>query len=159
MSRVTRRPVHKPGSRVRETIVIDAPPDEVWRVIADPRNLPRWNPHVSAVYRVPEDGLKVGTRYETELRFAGAHARVDAEVVELELHRYSEIELSGPVWATVRTFLRPIGSHQTRVEHEVEYRFRGGPIGGVVAKVVRLFGAPTLLRRGLRAQKVQVEEG
>jgi uncharacterized protein YndB with AHSA1/START domain len=159
MSKVAKRPKHKPGSRVRESIVIDAPPQEVWRVIADPRNLPRWNPHIAAVHGVPDEGLKPGTRYQSELRFVGAHAKVDAEVIELEPGRYSEIELSGPVWATVRTFLRPIGKHQTRVEHEVEYRFRGGPIGGVVARVVRLLGAPTLLRRGLRAQKVQREEG
>ena len=159
MSRVARRAKPRRGTKVEESIVIDAPPMEVWRVIADPRNLPRWNPHIASVHGVPEDGLKPGTRYTTEMRFVGAHATVHAEVLELEPPRYSEIHLTGPVDATVRTHLRPVGSHQTRVDHEVEYRFKGGPLGGMVAKAVRILGAPTILRRGLRAQKVQVEEG
>lgn len=159
VSVVGRRAEQRRGSRVAGTIVIDAPPDEVWRVVADPRNLPRWNPHITDVHLVPEDGLKRGTTYHTHLRLAGTKIRVDAEVIDIEAGRFSEIELSGPVSATVRTFLHPIGRHQTRVDHEVQYRFPGGPIGGVVARAVRILGAPTLLRRGLRAQKAQVEEG
>ena len=47
-------------TRIRDSITIDAPPDEVWSVISDPRNLPRWNKHILSVRDVPENGLERG---------------------------------------------------------------------------------------------------
>jgi predicted membrane protein len=59
----------------------------------------------------------------------------------------------------VRTSLRPVGTRRTRLEHEVEYRFPGGPVGALLAGAVNRLGAGAILRRGLRAQKEQVERG
>lgn len=146
-------------SVVRQSVTVDAPPEEVWQIIADPRNLPRWNSHIRAVRDAPNGTLKPGDRYSTEVRMLGVSVTVKAEVLELQPERYSKIVLSGPLEATVRTYVQPIGTHQSRIEHEVDYTFRGGPLGGVVAKAVRLVGAPTILKRGLRAQKEQVEQG
>lgn len=144
---------------VRQSIVVEAPPEDVWRVIADPRNLPRWNSHIRAVHDVPDGGLRPGSRYVTEVRFMGVSTRVPARVVELQPHRYSEVMLSGPVDAVVRTYLHPVGKGSTEVEHEVHYRFRGGPLGSLAARAVSHLGASAILRRGLRAQKEQVETG
>jgi carbon monoxide dehydrogenase subunit G len=138
---------------------VEARPEEVWSVISDPRNLPRWNPHIKAVHGVPADGLKPGETYSTELRVLGVPFRIRSRVVSFDAPRSSVIRLSGPLDATVRTWLRPVGKTRTRLEHEVDYRFRGGPVGRLVARGVRLMGAPTLLKRGMRAQKRQVEIG
>jgi carbon monoxide dehydrogenase subunit G len=144
---------------VRQSAVVDARPEEVWIVISDPRNLPRWNPHIKSVGGVPTDGVKPGDTYWTELRVVGVPFRIRARVIAFDAPRSSVIRLSGPLDATVRTWLRPVGKGRTRVEHEVDYRFKGGPVGRLIARAVRLLGAPTLLKRGIRAQKRQVEKG
>lgn len=144
---------------VRESEVIDAEPREVWRVIADPRNLPAWSGQVHAVHDAPNGELRAGDTYTVELRLMGLPARIRARVLEVQPERYSEVLLSGPLEATVRTYVRGIGSRRTRIEHEVDYRFRGGPLGRVAARAVGVLGAPLILRRGLRAQKTQVEGG
>ena len=142
---------------VREAAVVDAPVDEVWHVIADARNLPRWNSHIREVRGAPERELKEGDTYQVRLRFMGVSTDVRAEVEELDPQRYSRVRLSGIVNATIHTFAKPIGHGRTRVEHEVEYRFPGGPLGELAARTVRHLGAPMILRRGLRAQKRLVE--
>ena len=145
-------------SVVRHQAVVDAPPDEVWRVVADPHNLPRWNRYIRSVEGVPNGDLKQGDRYTTTLGVMGVTFRVDAQVEEIDPPRFSRIRLSGPLEAVVRTWVRPIGSGRSRLEHEVDYRLRGGPVGDVIARGLKLVGAPMLLKRGVRAQKRQAEE-
>lgn len=144
---------------IRQSTVIDARPDEVWKVISDPRNLPRWNSLIKAVHGVPPNGLKPGDRYSTELGALGARFKVAARVLEIERPRSAMIRLSGPLEATVRTWLRPVGKNRTRLEHEIDYKLKGGPIGSLIARGVKHLGAPAILKRGIRAQKRQVERG
>lgn len=144
-------------STIRDAVVVDAPPEEVWRVIADPRNLPRWNRQIRAVRGAPDGELEAGDSYRIDLGLLGVSAEVRAVVRELERPSFSEVALTGPIEGTVRTHVRPIGVSRSRLEHEVEYRFPGGPLGRVAARAVRLMGASLILRRGLRAQKEMVE--
>lgn len=146
-------------SVVRASETIDATPEEVWAVVSDPQNLPLWNRHIREVHDVPEHGLKEGTGYWTRLSFLGVRVRVDAEVEEIDPPRFSRIRLTGPLEATVRTWVQPIESGRTRIEHEVDYRLKGGPVGELVARGLRTLGGQTLLRRGTRAQKRHIESG
>ncbi len=144
---------------IRTNTVIDATPEEVWRIVGDPRNLPQWNKHILAVHEVPPGGLAAGARYWTEMGGFGVKFRILAEVVELDPPRYSWIRLSGPVEASVRTWVHRSGEHQARLEHEVDYHVRGGPLGEIVGRGLRLLGATKMLQRGIEAQKRQVEKG
>ncbi|HEV3474215.1 MAG TPA: SRPBCC family protein [Actinomycetota bacterium] len=146
-------------SRVHLWTMVEASPEEVWEVVANPRNLPRWNRHVRTVTGAPENGLARGSRYTTEIGAMGLRFHVDAEVVELDPPKYAQVRLHGPVDATVRTWVHRAGSRRARLEHEVEYRLKGGPLGEAIARVFKLLGGSQILRRGLRAQKQQVEEG
>lgn len=147
-------------SVVEASEVIDAPPEQVWAVVSDPRNLPRWNRLIHRVEGVPSDGLQEGTEYLTELRFMGLSTIIDAEVLALDPPRYAEIRLSGrPLDAVVRTRLRPLEDGRTLLHHEVEYRLHGGRIGSMLGNALRGLGAQAVLRRGTQAQKVQVERG
>jgi uncharacterized protein YndB with AHSA1/START domain len=146
--------------RTRVAVDVDAPPEEVWRIVADPRNLPRWDRHIARVTGVPAGGLKKGSRYSTEVRFLGVRAPVEAEVLEIDPPREALVRLSGLLDATIHTTVTPQDGGRSRLEHEVEYRFRGGALGAMAAKAIRLTGGPTLvLRRGATAQKRHVEEG
>jgi uncharacterized protein YndB with AHSA1/START domain len=147
-------------SVVRASEIVEASPESVWEIISDPRNLPRWNQHIKKVTGVPEDGLKPGSRYTTSLRVVGVPFDVHAEVLKIDPPRYSEIRLTGPLEARVRTWVRPAGKRRSRLEHEVTYRVkRIGPAGRIIDQGLRMMGAGTLLRRGTRAQKRQVERG
>ncbi len=139
---------------------IDATPGEVWAVVADPRNLPRWSRFVSSVEDVPEDGLDAGRGYTTVMRFMAVRTRVRATVVEWEPPSRSVVRLSGLVDATVTSRVSGLPGNRSRLEHHVEYRFGGGPLGELAARSLRLIGgAHYALRRGLYAQKRQIEGG
>jgi len=135
-------------------------PEEVWKVIANPRNLPHWDRHITRVAGAPRNGLSKGSEYTTSVRFMGVGAKVDAEVLEIDPPRYSKIRLKGLMDATVETTVDPLGNGRSRIRHDVDYQLRGGPLGRMAANALRLTGGPSLvLRRGAMAQKRQVEEG
>lgn len=145
-------------SVVRASVEVDATPEEVWAVVADPRNLPRWSKFVASVDGVPDGGLEKGSEYTTVMRFTALRARVLSTVVEWDPPMHSTVRLSGLLHATVKTEIGPLPGGRSRMEHEVEYRFRGGRLGQLAARSVRLVGGAQLaLRHGTLAQKRQVE--
>jgi uncharacterized membrane protein len=143
--------------QIRESAFVGASPEEVWAVVSDPRNLPRWNRYIRSVHGVPEDGLKKGDRYWTEMGGFGVRFRINAHVEEADPPRYSKIRLTGPLEAIVQTWIHPAGRRRSRLEHQIDYQVPGGSIGNVVARALRHLGANAMLRRGVRAQKRQVE--
>jgi carbon monoxide dehydrogenase subunit G len=138
--------------------VIEAPPDAVWEVVANPENLPLWDRHIYEVEGVPQAGLDRGIEYTTGVKFMGARAHASAKVLEFEPERYSKIELRGLVEGVVETWLEPLGDGRTRLRHRVDYRFKGGPVGELAARAIRALGATALLRKGVLAQKRQAED-
>jgi uncharacterized protein YndB with AHSA1/START domain len=147
-------------TRAKVSVEVDAPAEEVWKVVSDPRNLPRWDRHIVAVEDVPTDGLKKGSGYSTVLRFMGMKGRVRTEVLELDPPRCARMQLKGIIDAVVETTVTPLGNSRSRLEHEVDYRFGGGAVGALAAQAVRLTGGPHIaLRKGTLAQKRQVEGG
>jgi uncharacterized protein YndB with AHSA1/START domain len=146
-------------SVVQLSVEVDAPPETVWSMVADPRNLPRWDRHIVSVRGLPPGGLREGAEYTTEIRFMGARAHATSRVIEFRPPEYSKVQIRGLVDGTVETWLEPIdGGKRTRLRHRVEYRFIGGPIGRLGARAVNVLGAPVLLKRGVNAQKRQAEE-
>jgi uncharacterized protein YndB with AHSA1/START domain len=145
-------------SVVQTTVEIRASPADVWKIVADPSNLPRWDHRIAGVEGLPETGLREGTEYAVKLRFMGIRATVPAKILELRSEEYAKVHLDGLVDAVVETRLEPLDGGRTRLRHRIDYRFRVGPLGGLAARAVKLFGAPILLRHGAEAQKRQVEE-
>lgn len=158
VERVDERYREEPVTRIRESVAVEASPEDVWAIVSDPSNLPRWNKHIHAVHDLPENGLQAGSKYWTEMGGFGARFRVKAEVLEVRPPRYSRVRLSGPVEATVQTWVHPAGRNRSLLEHQVDYHVRG-PLGSAIDRVVRRMGATQLLRHGIRAQKRQVESG
>jgi carbon monoxide dehydrogenase subunit G len=144
-------------SVVEVSEVIDAPPEAVWEVVANPENLPVWDHHVYEVSGLPETGLDRGTEYRTGIKFMGAKAHASAKVLEIDRGRYSKVELRGLIDGTVETWLEPLDGGKTRLRHRVAYRFKGGPVGRLAARAIQVLGATALLRKGIQAQKRQVE--
>jgi uncharacterized protein YndB with AHSA1/START domain len=144
-------------SVLRTEVRVRAPAERLWEVVANPTNLPLWDRHILSVAGVPPGGLRKGTMYSTTLGLMGVRARVEAEVLELEPPRYSKVRLRGLLDAVVQTWVEPDGPGRSRLRHRIDYTFRGGAIGGMAARALRLLGAPTVLRRGVDAQRRQAE--
>jgi uncharacterized protein YndB with AHSA1/START domain len=142
---------------VSVAVEVDAPAERVWEVVSNPANLPHWNRHIVRVTGVPPTGLDRGVTYVTEMRFMGVHASVRAEVLEWEPPRRASIRLSGLLDATVTSTVSSLDDGRSRLEHIVEYRFRGA-LGDLAAMSLRVFGgAHFALRHGTLAQKHEIE--
>jgi len=145
-------------THARVSVEVDAPAEKVWEVIANPRNLPQWDRHIAKVEGVPTNGLVKGSEYSARMRFMGVGVRVDAEVLDIDPPRYAKVRLRGLIEATVQTTVTSLGNGRSRLEQEVDYRFRGGPLGRMATRALRVTGGPHLiLRRGTVAQKRQAE--
>ena len=143
---------------VQTAVDIDAPPDRVWKIVSDPRNLTRWDRRITSVEGVPEGGLREGSTYTTNLRYMGARAKVDAKVLELQPESYAKVRLTGILDATVETWVQPIESQRTRLTQKVDYRFGRGRLARLASSAVKMLGASRQLRQGVVAQKRQAEE-
>jgi uncharacterized protein YndB with AHSA1/START domain len=142
---------------VSVSVEVAAPPARVWEVISDPANLPHWNRHIVRVTGVPAEGLDRGVEYVTEMRLLGVHGKVRAEVLEWVPPRRSSVRLAGLIDATVTSTVEPLDEGRSRLDHVVEYRFRGA-LGDLAAASLRLMGgAHFALRRGTLAQKREIE--
>jgi len=137
--------------------LVAAPQDRVWKIVADPKNLPSWDRHIERVSGAPPDGLRKGSTYTVHLAFLGATAKAEATVVQIDPPRHSVVRLKGLIDATVETWIDPVGEDRSRIRHRIEYRFPGGPMGSLAARGVRVLGGERLLRRGVQAQKRQAE--
>ena len=142
---------------VEFSVEVDAPPERVWKVTSNPRNLPHWDKHIESV-DVPEGGLGLGVRYHVLMRFMSLRTTVDAEVLEWEPPSRAVIRLSGLLEATVTTAIASLPSERSLLRHEVTYRFRG-VFGGIGARSIQAVGGTQLaLKHGVLAQKREIEE-
>ena len=145
-------------SVVTVSVEVDAPAEQVWEAISDPRNLPHWDRHIALVEGVPATGLREGTRYVTEMRFMGVRAKIRVQVLEWDPPRRATFRLRGVLEGTVTSTVERLGPDRSRLEHVVDYRFKGGPIGALAARSLRMVGgAQYALRHGTLAQKREIE--
>jgi uncharacterized protein YndB with AHSA1/START domain len=141
---------------VEFSVEVEAPPSRVWVVASDPANLPHWDRHIVEV-RAPEDGLSEGAHYEVVMGFLSVKTIVKAEVLEWEPPFRSKVRLQGLLEATVTTSVTSLPRGRSVLRHEIAYRFKG-PFGGLgAASLNAVGGAHMALRRGVLAQKEQVE--
>jgi uncharacterized protein YndB with AHSA1/START domain len=74
-------------SRIRGSILIDRPVDEVFDAVADQTNEPRYNPAMTTSRKVTEGPVGVGTHFLATVLTRGRPADVDIEVTRLDRPR------------------------------------------------------------------------
>jgi uncharacterized membrane protein len=140
------------------SVEVQAPPEQVWAVVSNPRNIPYWERHVVSV-RVPDGTFGLGSTYTVVMSFMGVRVTVRGEILRWDPPSHATIRLRGPLDATIETSVASLPRDRSVLRHEVTYRFRG-PLGGVVAAGLnRLGGAQLGIRHGTLAQKRQIEIG
>ncbi len=138
------------------SVEVDAPPEAVWDLTSDPRNLPHWERHIVAVHP-PSLPLGPGVEYDVVMGFLGVSATVPCHVLEWEPPWRARVHLGGLLDATVTTSIAQLPYDRSVLRHEVAYVFRG-PLGRFgAASVNAVGGAQLALRRGTLAQKREIE--
>ena len=138
------------------SVEVDAPPELVWEVTSDPKNLPHWDRHIVAV-KAPADGLGSGVSYAVIMGFLGVRAAVPCEILRWEPPWNAAVHLGGLLDGTVATTIASLPADRSILRHEVDWVFRG-PLGSFAAASVNAVGgADYALRRGTLAQKREIE--
>jgi uncharacterized membrane protein len=143
--------------RLRESIIVTAPPQQIWDYIADPNNALHFMSGVTRWEVEGERRIGLGARYRMLLRVGSAEVGGLVEVVEFS-------EPQDMAWSSVtgvdqrgRWRLRELAPGRTRVEFRFAYGVAGAGLTGWLSEKV---AAPTVrshMRRSLQQLKRQVE--
>jgi uncharacterized membrane protein len=143
--------------RLRESIVISAPPRLIWDYIADPSNALHYMSGVTRWEVVGEQRSGLGARYRMLMQVGSVETGGLVEVVEFQ-------ERADLAWTSVtgidqrgRWRLRELATGRTRVELRFAYGVAGSGITGYLAERVAAPSLRTHLRRSLHQLKRQVE--
>ena len=74
-------------ARIHGQVEIAAPIEDVFDMVADGRNEPKYNPRMARVVKLTEGPMGAGARFRAEPRGMGAKAAVTVEVIEYERPR------------------------------------------------------------------------
>jgi fatty-acyl-CoA synthase len=139
--------------RVEENILVDASPEEVWRVIEDPGNYTRL---VAGITRWDVEGRRdrgKGARYQMRMEVGSAQIGSLIEIVEWDPPR-------DMAWTSItgldqrgRWRLREQDDGQTKVSFRLSYQAPGGLLGVISDRV----GAP-LVGRNLRETLKRIKD-
>jgi uncharacterized protein YndB with AHSA1/START domain len=115
--------------RARRRRSIAAPPEEIWRVVADPHHLPRWWPGVERVEEASEEAWTEVFRSRRGKTVRADFTRLEADAPRLVRWR-QEVEATPferfLTEAVTEVRLEPEGEgERTRVELAVRQRLRG----------------------------------
>ena len=133
--------------RLERDIVIGRPVGEVFSYVAEPSNLPTWQPTVVEVRR-PEGEIEVGSRFGETRNFVGKRFQTTVEVVELEHERVFGIRVvDGPLPITIRHLFEPAdGATHLTIAGEAELRGALRVAGGIMAKAAEHDAGASLTR-------------
>jgi uncharacterized protein YndB with AHSA1/START domain len=133
--------------KIRESIDIDAPPEDVWPLLADPERMAAWHVKLVSVDRAARGPVRLGDRFGTTYTLSGRERDARAEVIRCQ----------PPVALTLRHFIQAEGQERyvdesfdltprgqgTRVDQVVDFRAAGLPWWlREIIRLVTWFGHP-----------------
>lgn len=146
---------------VTSEVELDAPRDEVWPVVIDPRRLGDWvTAHVSLGEETPTE-LRPGTGFEQTLALAGVSFRVSWSVVDCRRPERMKWEGTGPGGATARVSytLEALADERTRFLYENYFELPGGAFGRMASRAIGGRLARREAQRSLANLKQLMERG
>ncbi len=148
-------------ARIRVSIDIDAPPEQVWAAIRDVRGHAAWMADARAIRVTSRRSEGVGTAFECDTQLGPLRTTDRMEITEWRPARAMGVRHTGVVTGDGRFTLRPVRrSNRARTRFRWQERLTfpwwlGGPVGAVVGgRVLRW-----VWRRNLTALKAMVEGG
>ena len=71
-------------TRIAGSVTIGAPVDEVFDLVADERNEPRYNPRIARAAKVSDGPVGTGARFVAEPKGMGARGRMTTEILDYD---------------------------------------------------------------------------
>jgi len=124
---------------VTASIDIDAPPEQVWRVIMDPDHFDDWVTIHRRLGHVDDGDLREGFQVEQTLCLHRANFKVHWKLAELDAPLHAVWEGKGPAGSHARIIdkLAPLdGGERTRFDYLNEYHQPGGFLGRMAGRVL-----------------------
>ena len=124
---------------VRVSIVIDAPPDEVWAAIEDIPTHVEWMADADEIRITSTQHRGVGTTFECDTRIGPVRLTDVMEITEWEPARAMGVRHSGIVTGAGRFTLDAVEADRTEFTWDEELRFPwylGGSVGAIAAQPV-----------------------
>jgi uncharacterized membrane protein len=125
-------------SSVVDEIVIDAPIEEVWETIMDPRRLGDWVTIHKSVENFPRPPLKRGATMDQAMSVRGITFRVHWSLAELDPPHMARWEGAGPAHsdAFISYELSSAGENRTSFRYTNDFRPPGGRLGRVTGRFI-----------------------
>lgn len=122
---------------VKTSIEIAATPQEVWKVIMDPKHLDDWVTIHRRLGKVSDDPLVEGSKMEQTLCIRGANFKVNWTVTEYDAPHLAVMEGKGPARsvALIRDTLTAVKGG-TRFDYVNEFKAPMGPLGAAASRVL-----------------------
>lgn len=138
---------------VRESVRLDATPEEVWELLMDPNRLGEWVSTHRSIEEPPEElPLETGSRFRQKLGVGPVRFSVEWEVVEAKAPELARWRGSGPGGSTARvTYRLTQEDGATRFDYINDYDLPGGLAGRAAKKAVSAAGGRREARKSLKA--------
>jgi len=121
-------------ARAEASIHVKRPPDEVFAVVGDAANNPRWRKNVMRTEWLDDGPMRVGRRGRQTSQLLRLNWTVEAVVDAWEPPRHAAWRtVAGPLAVTSWYTVEPEG-HGTRLSGGAEGGFRG-PLGGLLTRL------------------------
>ncbi len=145
-------------ARLEHELFIDAPPERVFRLLAQPERTPEWSPSVVSVRRTDAGPIGVGSTTESVVRVLGTSQRARGRCTVFDPPRRLAIQSLTNLGAKSLsdTELIPEGSG-TRLRARLEYSVPGGGLGKLLNKLVAEDQIRQEFEQGLRRFKAMAE--
>ena len=144
---------------IRESVYIEASPEQAWAVGRDAQRLPEWNTTAIEVKDATGPIDQPGSRYTIVSKIAGRPLDVTWEVQRVEPLRRAEVTGTAPGGGTARQVVEyePEGTG-TRVTVDIEFELPMGILGQFVSKVFAERALARDVRHSSENFKALVEE-
>ena len=145
-------------SEVITSITIDAPPEQVWDVIMDPRRLGDWVTIHRRLIHGPTGAARAGDEMEQTLHVRGVNFHVHWELTSCEAPTHAIWKGRGPARSHAETEYRLTAiDGGTRFAYRTEFKAPLGPLGAVASRAL-VGGLPEReAKESLRNRKALVE--
>jgi uncharacterized protein YndB with AHSA1/START domain len=122
-------------STVAASIVIPAPPAEVWALTMDPHRLDDWVTIHRSLIRADEGRPRVGYEMEQRIQMRGVTLDIHWRLVECKPNELAVWDGEGPARSRARTAysLTPAAERSTRFDYRNEFRIPFGALGALVS--------------------------
>jgi carbon monoxide dehydrogenase subunit G len=124
-------------NKVKASVQIDAPPEEVWRTVLDPNRLGEWVTIHRKVNHADPGEPRKGFQMDQTLCLRHANFKVHWTLTEAERPHRATWEGKGPAGSYARTSyrLRSDGDG-THFEYENEFKAPGGFLGAAASRAI-----------------------